>query len=52
MSPKKEMKFPGYISLRLEEDLRKKLKEIAESSSPVKDSLRAVPYTSELHVES
>jgi uncharacterized OsmC-like protein len=29
-----------------------KLKEIAESSSPVKDSLRAVPYTSELIVES
>jgi len=28
-----------------------KLKEIAESSSPVKDSLRAVPYTSELIVE-
>jgi uncharacterized OsmC-like protein len=27
-----------------------KLKEIAESSSPVKDSLRAVPYTSELVV--
>jgi uncharacterized OsmC-like protein len=28
-----------------------KLKDIAESSSPVKDSLRAVPYTSELFVE-
>jgi uncharacterized OsmC-like protein len=28
-----------------------KLKEVAESSSPVKDSLRAVPYTSELIVE-
>ncbi|HEX9709109.1 MAG TPA: OsmC family protein [Candidatus Thermoplasmatota archaeon] len=28
-----------------------KLKEIAESTSPVKDSLRAVPYTSELLVE-
>lgn len=28
-----------------------KLKEIAESTSPVKDSLRAVPYTSELILE-
>jgi uncharacterized OsmC-like protein len=28
-----------------------KLKEVAESASPVKDSLRAVPYTSELVVE-
>ncbi len=28
-----------------------KLKEVAESASPVKDSLRAVPYTSELAVE-
>lgn len=29
-----------------------KLKDVAESASPVKDSLRAVPYTSELIVES
>ena len=29
-----------------------KLKELAESTSPIKDSLRAVPYTSELFVES
>jgi uncharacterized OsmC-like protein len=29
-----------------------KLRELAESTSPVKDSLRAVPYTSELIVES
>jgi uncharacterized OsmC-like protein len=28
-----------------------KLKELAESTSPIKDSLRAVPYTSELVVE-
>lgn len=28
-----------------------KLKDVAESASPVKDSLRAVPYTSELVVE-
>lgn len=31
MSPKKELKYPGYISLRLEEELRKRLAELAEA---------------------
>lgn len=29
MSPKKEVKYPGYISLRLEEELQQKLEELA-----------------------
>lgn len=31
VSPKLEKKFPGYISLRLEDELRKKLEEIASA---------------------
>lgn len=31
MAPKLEKKFPGYISLRLEEDLQRKLEELAAS---------------------
>jgi len=50
---------PGYerIHARIQVKSRapradlEKLKEVAESASPVKDSLRAVPYTSELVVE-
>ena len=29
MTPKKEIRYPGYIALRLEEDLRRKLEELA-----------------------
>lgn len=29
MAPKKEMKYPGYISLRLEQELQEKLEELA-----------------------
>ena len=50
---------PGYERLHAKITVKspapraelEKLKEIAESMSPVKDSLRAVPYTSELIVE-
>jgi predicted transcriptional regulator len=31
VSPKLEKKYPGYISLRLEDELRKKLAELATS---------------------
>jgi len=50
---------PGYerihakivVKSRAPRDALEKLKEVAEGASPVKDSLRAVPYTSELVVE-
>ncbi len=40
-----------YVKSRAPRADLEKLKEIAESMSPVKDSLRSVPYTSELVVE-
>lgn len=51
---------PGYeriharivVKTRASRSEVEKLKEVAEGASPVKDSLRAIPYTSELVVES
>lgn len=40
-----------HVKSRAPRDQLEKLKEVAEGASPVKDSLRAVPFTSELLVE-